>query len=274
MNFPVIAREGKPYQTPDGRTVSVSDTMKKISNSNTQSEALSDLGITMTNHQLELKFSETGNAYSESDGDRTKVSDTSTQTIVVELALDTPPPSTLKIQALFSPFVQDGVNFFGLVELQTPSEEIRHIPVTGRGTAALEGKESGDVHAGIVTGGACACFQQRAALVLAVAAAAGAKNEQLDEIGEKLREINDSYHGRREILDYTVKAAKTSQKNMPSYTKFMADYYPEDERSALLESVIKTGKPTPAFYEKVLTKMTPEELAIDRETEEPRVSSS
>ncbi|MDY7005927.1 MAG: hypothetical protein SWX82_18870 [Cyanobacteriota bacterium] len=273
MNFPVRAREGKPYQTPDGRTVSVSETMKKISDQKTQNEALNDLGVTITGNQLKVKFSETGNAYAEPDGDRTKVSDTSTQTLVFELVLDTPPPSTLKIQALPSPFTQDGVNFLGVVQLKTPSGETRNIPITGRGTVALEGKESGDFHAGIVTGGACACFQERTALVLAVAAAAGAKNEQLDEIGEKLRDINDNYHGRGEILDYTVEVAKTARENMPSYTKFMANYYPEGKRSELLQSMIETGKPTPAFYEKVLTKMTSEELAVDKEIEESSPSS-
>ena len=79
--------------------------------------------------------------------------------------------------------------------------------------------------------------------------------------------LNDNFHGRGEILDYTVEAAKTSQDNMPSYTKFMADRYPESKRSTLLKSVIETGKPSAAFYEKVLTKMTAEELAIDQETE-------
>ncbi|ABG49565.1 hypothetical protein Tery_0050 [Trichodesmium erythraeum IMS101] len=80
--------------------------MKKISNPNTQSEALSHLGVTIKNHQLKIEFSETGNPYAEPDGDRTKVSDTSTQTVTVELILDTPPPSTLKLQTEVSPFTQ------------------------------------------------------------------------------------------------------------------------------------------------------------------------
>ncbi|NEQ37592.1 MAG: hypothetical protein F6K40_15470 [Okeania sp. SIO3I5] len=267
MNFPVKAREGKAYKTPDGKTVTVSDTMKKISNPNTQSEALGDLGVTINNYQLKIEFSETGNPYAEPDGDRTKVSDASTQTVTVELILDDPPPSTLKLQTQLSPFTQDSVNFFGSVTLETPDGEVRSIPMTGRGTVALEGKESGDIHAGIVTGGTCACFQQRAALVLAVAASSGAKSEQLNEIGEKLHTLNDNFHGRGEILDYTVEAAKTSQNNMPSYTKFMADRYSESQRSTLLQSVIETGKPNAVFYEKVRTKMTEEELEIDRETE-------
>ena len=47
----------------------------------------------------------------------------------------------------------------------------------------------------------------------------------------------------------------------------MADRYPESKRSTLLKSVIETGKPSTAFYDKVLTKMTAEELARDQETE-------
>ena len=47
----------------------------------------------------------------------------------------------------------------------------------------------------------------------------------------------------------------------------MSDRYPESKRSTLLKSVIESGKPSAAFYEKVLTKMTAEELAIDQETE-------
>ncbi len=285
------ARVGNSYQTVDGKEVKVSDTMNKIANPQTQDEGLKELGVTIKeihhksffiqiiyffcfsshfrdryNHkkyQLKIEFSETGNAYAEPKGDRTKISDTSTEKVSIEFFLDNTPPSPLKIKTSAQPFIEDGVNFFGYVSLETPPGEIRRIPMTGRGTVALEGKEEGDFHAGIVTGGACACFQERIAMVVAVAAAAGASNQQIETIGNQLHKLNDSYHGRADILDYTIKAATTPQDKMHSYTKFMEERYPEGKRSGLLQSVIETKEPNQTFYEKANTKMSPEELAED-----------
>ncbi|MGD1910325.1 MAG: hypothetical protein ACFB2X_05560 [Rivularia sp. (in: cyanobacteria)] len=285
------AREGNPYQRLDGKEVKVSDTMNKIANPQTQDEALKELGVTIEeNHhksffikiidflclssyfgdryiqkqyELKIEFSETGNAYAEPDGDRTKISDTSTEKVSIELFLDNTPPSPLKIKTSTEPFIEDGVNFFGYVSLETPSGETRRIPMTGRGTVALDGKEEGDFHAGIVTGGACACFQERIAMVVAVAAAAGASNQQIETIGNELHKLNDSYHGRADIFDYTIKAATTPQGKMQSYTQFMASRYPEEKRSPLLQSVIQTKEPNQTFYEKAKTKMSAEELGED-----------
>lgn len=262
MDYPIKAREGNPYTTPDGKKVTISETLKKLSNPETHVEALHALGITFGNNTLNIKFIETGNAYAEPSGDRTKTQDTSTETVDIELTLDTPPPQPLSLEGSLEPFMQDGVNFFGSVTFKTPNGDTRKIPMTGRGTAALEGRAN-DTHAGFCTGGACASFQERTALVLAVAAAAGAKNEQIDLIGEKLRHLNERYHGRGDILTYSLECAKTAQ--VPSYTEYMKARYPEGKRPPLLQSVIDTGKPNEAYYQKAVQKMTPEELAGGRE---------
>lgn len=265
MNLIINAREGNPYETPEGIKVKISDTMRKITHHQTQDEALRELGIKIENHQLIIEFSETGNAYVDPGGNRTKIAPPSTQIVKVNLHLKFTPPSILQIKTSAVPFVNDGVNFFGYVMIETPEGEIRNIPITGRGTVALEGKESGDIHAGIVTGGACASFQARVAIVLAVVAAAGTSKEQIDTIGKELRKLNSRYHGRGDILTYTIEAAKTSEDSMQSYTQFMAKLYPAWERSNLLQSIIETGEPNKIFYEKVKHKMTPEEIIIDNE---------
>ena len=102
-------------------------------------------------------------------------------------------------------------------------------------------------------------FGVTAAAPVAVAGAAGASNEQIDSIGKKLRDINDKYHGRGDILNYAVECTKNSQ--MPSYLEYMKEHYPEEKRSPLFKSILETGKPNEAYFQKVSEKMTPEELA-------------
>lgn len=263
MTFPVNAREGVPYKTPKGKLVTISDTIKNISVPETQADALCDLGITLEDNILKIEFYETGNPYIDPQGDRTKVGEETTEKITTELQLKQIPPKTLNIKAFLEPFTEQSVNFAGKIYLTTPDGENRRIPMTGRGTAALEGKAN-DFHAGFCTGGTCATFQERTALVLAVAAAAGATNEQLESIGEKLRSLNDQFHGRGDILTYTIKASQTPQNEIESYTEFMKSLYPEGKRSPLLENVISTGKPDDAYYQKALKKMTSEEIEEDR----------
>lgn len=267
MTFTVNAREGNSYQTIDGNVITISDTASKISTLETQTEALKHLGVSLDNKTLKINFSETGNPYSDPHGDRTKIGEKITETITVELLLENSPPSTLKIQASLIPFNEDGINFAGQVNFETPKGEKRRIPLTGRGTAALEGRAN-DAHAGVCTGGACAAFQERTALVLSVAAAAGATHEQIQSIGEKLRSLNDKFHGRGDILSYTIKAAQTSQDELETYIEFMKARYPEGNRSSLplLESIINTGKPNKSFYQKALTKMSREEREEDRKS--------
>ncbi|NEP54471.1 MAG: hypothetical protein F6K65_39035 [Moorea sp. SIO3C2] len=262
MDYPIRAREGNPYTTLEWKQVTISEIINKLSAPDTQVDALQVLGIRFNHKILDIKFIETGNAYADPDGDRTKIEDVSTKIVDVELILDNQPRQPLTIESSLEPFIEDGVNFFGSITCKTPNGETIKIPMIGRGTVALDGRAN-DAHAGFCVGGACASFQERTAIVLAVAAAAGAKDEQIDLIGEKLGDINDRYHGRRDILTYSLECAKRSQ--MPSYTEYMKARYPEGERSPLLQSVINTGKPNQAYYEKALQKMTPEELAEDRE---------
>lgn len=262
MNFYVNAREGNPYTTPQGKLVTISETFTKISESQTQAEALNYLGVKFIGNNLIINFPETGNPYAEADGDRTKLGEKITDTATVELALGQP-PQPLEIKAYLVPFIENGINFAGNVNFKTPLGEKRKIPMTGRGTAALEGRAN-DAHAGFCTGGACASFQERSALVLAIAAAAGASNEQIDIIGEKLKQLDNKFHGRRDILCYCIECAKTSLEKMPSYFDYMTAHYPKN-CPALLECMINTGKPNDAYFQKVLTKMTQEELAEDKE---------
>ncbi|MEO0969885.1 MAG: hypothetical protein AAFX80_16530 [Cyanobacteria bacterium J06639_18] len=264
MDFIVSAREGNPYTTQQGKNVTISETVSNISAPQTQAQALSDIGIKFIGNKLIIDFLEIGNPYAEAQGDRTKLGEKTTDIASVELALQQDPPQPLEIRAYLLPFIEDGVNFAGNINFKTPCSEKRKIPMTGRGTAALEGRAN-DAHAGFCTGGACASFQERSALVLAVAAAAGASNEQIDIIGEKLGQLNHKFHGRKDILSYSIECAKTPQGKMPSYKEFMTALYPKDNRPPLLESLINTGKPNDAYFQKVLTKMTDEELAADKE---------
>ncbi len=269
MNFIVNAREGNSYPTPQGKVVTISETFTKISEPQTQGEAFSFLGVQFIGNNLIINFPETGNPYAEADGDRTKLGEKTTDTATLELTLQQL-LLPLEIKAYLLPFIANGVNFAGNVNFKTPRGEKRKIPMTGRGTAALEGRAN-DAHAGFCTGGACASFQERSALVLAIAAAAGASHEQIDMIGEKLKQLNNRFHGRGDILSYSIECAKTPQEKMPSYLDYMIALYPKDKRPALLESIINTGEPNNAYFEKALTKMTDEELAEDKKAVQIRL---
>ena len=262
MDYPIRAREGNVYITPENKEVKISNTIAKLSSHQTQTEALEDIGINLSNKTLIIKFMEIGNPYAEPLGDRTKISDKLTTTFEIKLTLDNPAPQPLIIESSLEPLIQDAINFFTYISFKTPSQETRIIPITGRGTAALEGRDN-DFHAGYCTGGSCASFHARAVLVLAVAGAAGASNEQIDSIGKKLRDINDKYHGRGDILNYAVECTKNSQ--MPSYLEYMKEHYPEEKRSPLFKSILETGKPNEAYFQKVSEKMTPEELAENQQ---------
>ncbi|MDY6784352.1 MAG: hypothetical protein SW833_17690 [Cyanobacteriota bacterium] len=263
MSFPVNARPGSPYKSRDGKTVSIIDTVRKISDPQTQAEALNELGIEFSDSILTIEFIETGKPYTKPKEDRTKIGEETTEVITVKLPLQTPPPKPLDIKASLSPFIEDGVNFAGKVCFQTITGEKRCIPMIGRGTAALEGREN-DAHAGFCVGGTCASFQERVALILAVAAAVGVSNDKLQLMGQKLQPINNRFHGREEILLYSVEASQTPYNELGSYTEFMRTRYPEGNYPLLLESMVSTQKPNKAFYQKALTKMTPEELENDR----------
>jgi hypothetical protein len=179
MDYPIRAREGNVYITPENKEVKISNTIAKLSSPQTQKEALEDIGINLTNKTLIIKFMEIGNPYAEPLGDRTKISDKLTTTFEIELSLDNPAP------------------------------------------------------------------------------------QPLDSIGKKLRDINDKYHGRGDILNYAVECTKNSQ--MPSYLEYMKEHYPEEKRSPLFKSILETGKPNEAYFQKVSEKMTPEELAENQQ---------
>ena len=243
MNFIVNAREGNSYPTPQGKVVTISETFTKISKPQTQGEAFSFLGVQFIGNNLIINFPETGNPYAEADGDRTKLGEKTTDTATLELTLQQL-LLPLEIKAYLLPFIESGINFAGNVNFKTP-----------RGC----------------TGGVFASFQDRSAVVLAIAAAAGASHEQIDMIGEKLKQLNNRFHGRGDILSYSIECAKTPQEKMPSYLDYMIALYPKDKRPALLESIINTGEPNNAYFEKALTKMTDEELAEDKKAVQIRL---
>ncbi|MDE5086298.1 MAG: hypothetical protein O4805_03705, partial [Trichodesmium sp. St16_bin2-tuft] len=142
MDYPIRAREGNVYITPKNKEVKISNTIAKLSSHQTQKEALEDIGINLTNKTLIIKFMEIGNPYAEPLGDRTKISDKLTTTFEIELTLDNPAPQPLIIESSLEPLIQDAINFFTYISFKTPSQETRIIPITGRGTAALEGRDN------------------------------------------------------------------------------------------------------------------------------------
>ena len=110
----------------------------------------------------------------------------STQRFTLNFSLALEPLYPLSVAVAFEPFFEDCVNFFGNVTVNTPNGEKRILPLTGRGTVALEGRKN-DAHASFTTGGASASFQNRCCFILAVAATSGAGMTALHQIGRVLK---------------------------------------------------------------------------------------
>ncbi|NET62471.1 MAG: hypothetical protein F6K47_42160, partial [Symploca sp. SIO2E6] len=82
MHYPIRAREGTPYITPDGQEITISEMAEKFSNPETQAVALSNLGITVDGNSLKIEFREQGYAYVDPSGDRTKIAEDKSQETV------------------------------------------------------------------------------------------------------------------------------------------------------------------------------------------------
>ena len=266
MPIQVTPREANGFENLFGDSIGIKNVGNRLSDPANQHLALRDLGIRISGTIFTISFKESGFAYADPSHDRKALEPHKTsKNFTVNVSLQLEPLYPLSIVVAFEPFVEECVNFFGYVTVNTPSREKRFIPLTGRGTAALEGRLN-DAHAGFVTGGACASFQNRCAFILAVAAAAGVGTAGLSQIGQEMFKINECYHGRDEILDYTLYCSQTQFRDRISYTEFMMQSYPNSsDRSPVLSHVAEKNCLPQIYYNSVLLKLSPSEFQEDRE---------
>lgn len=156
--YPIVPLSGEkiPRADSDG-AISLKELVLLLNDAEYQAEGLSALGFTLSpsHPSVSIRFKERGKAYADPSGDRTKTEEEfSERYFETSLALPEKVDLPLSVRICLGGWNQDGVNFLGRVE--TRGGHV--LPLTGRGTAALEGR-SGDAHAGFCTGGACAAFQ-------------------------------------------------------------------------------------------------------------------
>ena len=260
--FPYTARLGNSFQLTSGKKVSIEETLRSLSSENLDQQ-LQLLDIVVRDGKFQLSFAEDGNPYLDQSADRSKTfSDVSCQ-ISIKLPLPVKSSKALKLSALLEHFSEGGVNYLGKLLAENLQGERRVIPLVGRGTVALEGQESGDTHAGLATGGACATFQNRAAAILGAGFALGLEEGALKQIYYTLCHVNSCYHGRKSSLDYIMYCISTSEKNRKSYYKYMLETSEESELNCLMVSLRDKNEICEATLAKVKSKLTAEEQQED-----------
>lgn len=156
--YPVVPLSGEriPRADEDG-ALSLKEIVLLLNDAEHQEIGLSALGFVLSpdGGSVTIRFKERGKAYADPGGDRTKTEEEPT-TRFFEISFVLPAKVKLPLPVVISlgGWYQDGVNFLGNVDVAGSYV----LPLTGRGTAALEGR-TGDAHAGFCTGGACAAFQ-------------------------------------------------------------------------------------------------------------------
>ena len=156
--YPIVPLSGEkiPRADADG-AISLTELVLLLNDASHQAEGLNALGFTLSQDKtsVNIRFKERGKAYADPGGDRTKTEqDVSERFFETSFALPQRAILPLNVCVSLGGWNQDGINFLGKVEAIGGYI----LPLTGRGTAALEGR-SGDAHAGFCTGGACAAFQ-------------------------------------------------------------------------------------------------------------------
>lgn len=269
LPFTINAREGDPFMAPNGDTVTIASLLQLSSMVDTQEKqnlAFEMIGLKLCDDLVDITFSETGKPYSDPTNDRTKIqAETESENVYCQFTLEQKPPMFVDINYSITPKVEAGVNFFGSVSVAIPgSKQCRVIPLTGRGTIALEGRLN-DAHAGFCTGGACASFQVRCAVLLATVAGLGATYGQICQLGRELLKLNDKFHGRDDILYYTCYCASHEGSKQPlTYLSWMKQRYSnKPEMPVQTKSMLEKWGPHPGYYDKVHQKMSREELEQD-----------
>lgn len=261
--FPYRARFGNSYRcSVSAEKIQIEEALRSLSSDNIEQQ-LKLLDMKVKDGCVEITFIEDGNPYLDQSGDRTKtVSDISCQ-ICIKVPLTTNPPKALKLSAILDPYQEEGVNYIGKVHVKNQRGESRVIPLVGRGTIALEGHETGDTHAGLATGGACATFQNRAAAIAGAAFALGLDEGALKQIFYTLNHVNSCYHGRKSSLDYIMYCISTSEKNRKTYYRYMLESTKDSELNCLMISLRDKHEICEATLAKVKSKLSAEEQRED-----------
>ena len=261
--FPYRARFGNSYRcSTSNEKIPVEEALHNLSSDNLEQQ-IELLDMVVKDGHLEITFIEIGNPYVDQSGDRSKtLSDISCQ-VCIKMPLLTKPPKALKLSALLDPYDEEGVNYLGKLHVENQQGESRIIPLVGRGTIALEGHESGDTHAGLATGGACATFQNRAAAIVGVVFALDLDDGALKQIYYTLCYVNSCYHGRKSSLDYIMYCVSTSDKNRKSYYRYMLESSKESELNCLMISLRDKHEICETTLARVKSKLTAEEQHED-----------
>ena len=144
--------------------------------------------------QFKLAFQEHGVAYGETNA--------SAQLAEVDLN-ELSGSSNFKTTFDPTPVEAWGINFVGVVQVKHDDGDERVIYIPGTRSYDPAGM-SGDPHASERIGPSCSRAQAAITLAQIMAALYGAKEDQVEELQEKLRPLITRYHGREALFDWML----------------------------------------------------------------------
>ena len=172
-----------------------------------------------------------------------------------------------------------GINFVGVVQVKHDDGDERVIYIPGTRSYDPAGM-SGDPHASERIGPSCSRAQAAITLAQIMAALYGAKEDQVEELQEKLRPLITRYHGREALFDWMllqIQEAIYQNKDVTPYPEFIKtqieagkiELKENREHTSKYLETYDEDKPCPPvqFYKKVAAKDNVEEIFSEDELE-------
>ena len=128
MPIQVRPREANSFETLLGDSVTIQTICDRLSNPASQHLALRDLGVRISGTIFTVTFKERGFAYADPFGDRRLLEPTkSSKSFTVNVPLVLEPLYPLSVVVSPEPLVEDCVNYFGHISVNTPNLEKRFL---------------------------------------------------------------------------------------------------------------------------------------------------
>lgn len=265
MKYPIKSKEGFPIVTTDDAAIPLHG-IKDILPSSTAEEQIllcNKLGITFKNDCVTVVFNERGRAYEMPDEDRNAIEENESEqsfNLIFGTLVDFDRfPLKISIN-LEECTCQPFVNFLGEIRFHNYQNREVAVPLTGRGTVALEGKIN-DAHAGLCTSGTCASFQARVAIIASILASFEITRDDIEIFRTHLLKICSRYLGTEEMLSYTIEKAFGLTND--SYFDYINSLYvnkDEEEVPVMLSHFIDFGEPHPLYFYELTSQLTAVEI--------------
>lgn len=265
MKYPIKAKEGLPIPTTSDGAIPLHG-IKDILDLATKEDQITlfdKLGITFLSDGTTVTFKERGQAYEIPEEDRNVIEINESELsfhIVFGVVIDRNKFPLKMSMNLDHCTGQPFVNFLGEICFHNHENRKIIVPLTGRGTVALEGKIN-DAHAGLCTSGTCSSFQDRVAILSCILASMPMTRDDIEIFRTHLLKICSRFLGTEDILSYTIDRAFDLTNE--SYFDYMQSLYAdknEEEVPVMLNHFTDFGEPHPLYFYELTSHLTSEEV--------------